>query len=412
LQPGEVVTPVTNANGQVSVQVAGEVAVMKINGLLCKVIFDHNPSNEFYVEESFPLDWMFPYETPYGIIMKINRHVVPSYSPEVFKKDHEFWSKYSARLIGNWITYDTTIKQIAAFAEKVYLHRNTSGFKGSQKFIRDDHAQQAFSKLRSSIAGLYAWRLGALAQVPTPSEYLPKNETERQELIKEADFAFKQAFAFCPYSPEVVYRYVNLLMMLNRIDDAITVAQTCSDFDPYNTQVANLVKQLEAMKKQSGGRAQIETELQDMENEARTNPTDFDNIFKLASAYFQMRQTDRIIALFDQALANPHITPSDISVIAQFYAQTGNLSKLESTLERLVAIVPNDPEAWYDLAAIKIVVGQTNESLQALSTALNLNAQRLKQNPKAHNLLEAVRSDRRFDPLRNLPEFQKMVPPN
>ena len=46
---------------------------MMINGLLCKVIFDHNPTNEFYVEESFPLEWMYPYETPFGIIMKINR---------------------------------------------------------------------------------------------------------------------------------------------------------------------------------------------------------------------------------------------------------------------------------------------------------------------------------------------------
>src|SRR5579859_39612 len=159
LQPGEIVNPVTNALGQVSVQVAGQVAVMKINGQLCKVIFDHNPTNEFYVEESFPLDWMFPYETPFGVIMKINRHVLPSYSPDVFQKDHEFWSQYSARLIGNWINYDTSVKQIAEFAEKVYKHRDFSDFKGSQKFIRDDHAQQAFSKLRSSIAGLYAWRL-------------------------------------------------------------------------------------------------------------------------------------------------------------------------------------------------------------------------------------------------------------
>ena len=66
LKPGEDVK--VDANGRV--QVSGQVAVMKINGLLCKVIFDHNPTNEFYVEESFPLDWMYPYETPFGIIMK------------------------------------------------------------------------------------------------------------------------------------------------------------------------------------------------------------------------------------------------------------------------------------------------------------------------------------------------------
>jgi tetratricopeptide (TPR) repeat protein len=364
------------------------------------------------VEESFPLDWMYPYETPAGVIMKINRQPLSSLPSDVFKKDHEFWSQYSGRLIGNWITYDTRIRQIADFAEKVYLHRDSSGFKGSQSFIRDEHAQQAFSKLRSSIAGLYAWRLGALSQVPTPPEYLPKNETERQELIREADFAFKQSFAFCPYSPEAVFRYINFLAMLNRLDDAILVAQTCSDFDPYNRQVAGLVKQLKEMKKQSAGRVQFESQLQRMENEARTNPTNFQNIFNLASAYFQMQQTDRIIGLFDQALASPYISPAEVGVIAQFFAQTGNLPKLESTLEKLVAIVPNEPEPWYDLAAIKVALGKTGESLQDLRTALDLSAKRLKQNPKARDLLAEVRKDSRFGSVRNLPEFQKIVPPN
>ena len=48
----------------------GNVAVMMINGLLCRVIFDHNPTNSFYIEENFPLEWMYPYETPIGVIMK------------------------------------------------------------------------------------------------------------------------------------------------------------------------------------------------------------------------------------------------------------------------------------------------------------------------------------------------------
>jgi tetratricopeptide (TPR) repeat protein/uncharacterized membrane protein len=410
LLPGEVVVPVTNANGQVSIQLAGQVAVMKINGLLCKVIFDHNPDNEFYVEESFPLDWMFPYETPFGVIMKINRQPLASFAPDVFQKDHEFWSQYSDRLIGNWITYDTKVKQIADFAEKVYLHRNFSGFNGSRKFIRDEHAQQAFSKLRSSIGGLYAWRLGALSQVPTPPEFLPKTDDERKALIKETDFAFKQSFAFCPYSPEAVFRYINFLAMFNRFDDAIICAQTCLDFDPYNDQVASLIKQLQDMKKNSGGRAQFMSELQQMETEAQKNPTNFENILNLASIYYQMHQTSRVIQLFDEASANPHISPNTLGVIAQFYAQTENLPKLESTLERFVVIDANEPEPWYDLAAIKVVRGKTSESLKDLSTSLDLSAKRLKQNPKARDLLVEVRKDHRFDSLRNLPEFQKLVP--
>jgi hypothetical protein len=218
-------------------QVVGQTAVMSINGLLTKVIFDHNPTNEFYVEESFPLDWMYPYLTPFGIIMKINRQPLAEFTDDIIKRDHEFWSQYSQRLIGDWITYDTSVKEIAEFVDKVYLERDFNGFKGDRKFIRDDDAQKAFSKLRSSIAGVYAWRIGAARSVP-----------EQQKMIKEADFAFRQAFAFCPFSPEAVFRYVQLLANLNRWDDAIIVAETCLKLDPNNESCRSLVQQLQAMR--------------------------------------------------------------------------------------------------------------------------------------------------------------------
>src|SRR5258708_7193660 len=154
LKPGEDVKIVENR-----VQVTGQVAVMAINGLLTKVMFEHNPDHEFFVEESFPLDWMFPHLTPYGIIMKINRNPVPEITDEMVKKDHEFWSKFSDRLTGNWIESNTPVTNICNFVERVYLHGDFSNFKGDPAFVRDDNAQKAFSKLRSSIAGIYTYRI-------------------------------------------------------------------------------------------------------------------------------------------------------------------------------------------------------------------------------------------------------------
>ncbi|HPU55433.1 MAG TPA: DUF2723 domain-containing protein, partial [Verrucomicrobiota bacterium] len=239
LRPGEIVTELPNGR----VQVSGQVAVMAINGLLTKVIFDHNPDHEFFVEESFPLDWMYPHLTPFGIIMKINRQPLPELSEEILERDHFFWEKYSERLIGNWITYDTTVQEIAEFARRVYKRHDFTGFTGDRKFVRDDQAQKAFSKLRSAIGGVYAWRLGIPGYQSNP-QYMPKTEAVRQRLIREADFAFKQAFAFCPYSPEAVFRYVQLLVYLNRIDDALLVAETWKELDPYNQQPQELIDQL------------------------------------------------------------------------------------------------------------------------------------------------------------------------
>jgi tetratricopeptide (TPR) repeat protein len=388
-------------------QVSGQVAVMMINGLLCKVIFDHNPKNEFFIEESFPLPWMYPYETPFGIIMKINRNPLPELPDEVFKRDHAFWSKYSDRLIGDWITYDTSVKEIVSFIEKVYLRHNYTGFQGDLKFVRDDQAQKAFSKLRSSQAGVYSWRLGPQC----PDEYRQKTAVGTQALVRETDFACKQAFAFCPYSPEAVIRYVNFLLQYGRIDDALLVAQTCHKLDPYNDQGKVLVKQLEDIKNQSANRAQIETQVQHMENEARTNPGNLPNVLSLAGIYIQMQQTNRAIELFDRALANPHITSNEAGFIAQKYVELGNLTKLEEVLQKIVTLVPDQPEPWYDIAALDVVMGKPDQSFPNLRKSLDLSAQRLKGNPTARDLLAEVRKDPRFDSVRNTPEYQKIVPP-
>ncbi|MCU0785393.1 MAG: DUF2723 domain-containing protein, partial [Verrucomicrobia bacterium] len=248
VKPGEDVKIIENR-----VQVSGQVAVMAINGLITKVMFDRNPTNEFFVEESFPLDWMYPHLTPFGVIMKINRQPLPILSEEILQRDHEFWAKFSDRLIGNWITYDTPVKDIARFVEKVYLRHDFSGFKGDRRFVRDDQAQKAFSKLRSSIGGVYAWRLNYMA-LTKDGDYRAKTKEEFDRLFKEADFTFRQAFAFCPYSPEAVFRYVQLLTQpqINRFEDALIVAETCLKLDPYNGQVIGLVNQLRDTVKRSG----------------------------------------------------------------------------------------------------------------------------------------------------------------
>jgi tetratricopeptide (TPR) repeat protein len=409
LKPGEVV----NVDPSGRVQVSGQVAVMMINGLLCKVIFDHNPTNEFYVEESFPLDWMYPYETPSGIIMKINRNPVMSLSPDVYKKDHEFWTKYSDRLIGNWITYDTTVKEIADFAQKVYIGNNYAGFKGDRKFIRDDGGQKAFSKLRSSIGGMYAWRLGQSC----PPEYRPKTEGDMKLLVQETDFAFKQAFAFCPYSPEAVFRYVNFLLSSNpsRLDDAEIVAETCLKLDPFNDQVKGLVGQLEDFKKQSGAR----TQLQQMQTEATANPTDFKNILNLGSLYAQLQDTNRAIELFrlasgffDQELTNPNARADNLSAMAQICVAIGNVPKLQSTLEKIIVLQPDQPEPRYDLAALEAITGKTNEAMKNLALSLEASTRRRLTNAAARDLVAEARNDVRFNSVRNEPEFQKLVPAN
>jgi beta-lactamase regulating signal transducer with metallopeptidase domain len=224
------------------VQISGQVAVMEINGLMVKIIFDKNPGREFYIEESYPFDWMYPHLEPHGLIMKINRQPLAKLSDEILKRDHNYWARLVAPMMGDWLHDDTTVGEIAAFATRTFGQQNLTGFTGDPRFIQNAYSHRAFSKLRASQGGLYAWR----ARQTTDA-------SEKQRMNDAADFAFRQAWALCPYSPEAVFRYVRLLMEQNRVADALVVADAASQL-PANQglegeQMRNLVKQLKTVQK-------------------------------------------------------------------------------------------------------------------------------------------------------------------
>jgi hypothetical protein len=242
LKPGEDIKIVGDR-----IQVSGQVAIMAINGLVAKTIFDKNPQNEFFVEESAPIDWMYPHLSPYGIIMKLERQPLASLSEQTLEADHQFWKQYSTRLTGDVIDYETSIDWMTKWIDKTYVRRDLQGFNGDRKFVHDIDAQKSFCKLRTAIAGVYAWRLSAQC----PVEYRPKTEAEYKRLFREADFAYRQAFLFCPYNPETLFRYGTLLIQTGRLDDALLLAKTYLKLDPYNTQVVGFLDNLTAYKRQS-----------------------------------------------------------------------------------------------------------------------------------------------------------------
>ncbi|HXB60061.1 MAG TPA: hypothetical protein VNU95_10870, partial [Candidatus Acidoferrales bacterium] len=137
----------------------------------------------------------------------------------------------------DWLADDTSVTNIAAFAHKVYLHHDFIGFTGDPAFVENALSQRMFSKERSSIAGLYAWRAQHETDVAT-----------RQRMDAAADFAFRQAWALCPDSPEAVFQYVQFLMQTNRTEDALIVARTCFSLDPANGSVSDLINNLEHSK--------------------------------------------------------------------------------------------------------------------------------------------------------------------
>ena len=105
--------------------------------------------------------------------------------------------------------------------EKIQVKKDLSGFAGDPEFVRNEYWCKSFSKLRSSIGGLYAWRAKHATEAG-----------EKKRMFDAADFALRQAWALCPNSPETVFRHVDLLMSQGRTADALLIAETAAKLPP------------------------------------------------------------------------------------------------------------------------------------------------------------------------------------
>lgn len=195
VKPDEGVT-VTNGH----TEVRGVMGVMGINALLVKFIFDRNPDREFYIEESYILDWMYPYLEPHGLILKLNRKPLTQLDPVVVARDRAFWNGLTKQLLAD------------------------------PKFLNNGEVRKMYSKLRSAIGGVYAYR----------------------KMTDEAEAVFKQSVALGPMSPEANFRLAQLYVEQNRFDDGIAVLTSFQQRVPDNLRIQDAISQMEHKKQSSG----------------------------------------------------------------------------------------------------------------------------------------------------------------
>jgi tetratricopeptide (TPR) repeat protein len=236
-----------------------------------------------------------------------------------------------------------------------------------------------------------------------------------QRMIKEADFAFKQAFAFCPYSPEALYRYVQLLAGARRFDEAIMLAQTSIKVDPKNAGLKNLIGELQRLKTQAGNSAIAPQEsaagLAKAEAAHRANPADFNTAVTLAQSYASMGRTADVLRLADEMIALPNAGKDQVTFAAQVFQQLSDFPRLEKALEHWTKIKP-EPESWLDYAAAQAVQGKSKQAITSLVQALALNRERLKTDAKASNVAAGIEADARFASLKGDPDFKQLMATN
>jgi tetratricopeptide (TPR) repeat protein len=330
-----------------AVQVRGVQGVMNINGILTKWIFDHaRDKHAFYVEESYVIPWMYPYLTPFGIIMKINHDSLPS--PE---QDPQLWADIVKR-------------------DKPYWDKLTDDLKARRQFHGDPDAQKTFSKLRSAIGGVYAYR----------------------HMAAEAIYAFKQALELCPESPEGNFRLAQLYMELGRAEDALTTLQTLQKLDPLNAKITQAIQQI-------SGVLQSRQDIPQLEAAHAGDPRNFGLMAQLGQAYAKVGQADRLDPLLQGYLKQSDISADDLMQVAQAYMNLNKPDGAVSALQLMTQRFPQDARAYYSIAMIRGMQDNAAEAIPMLEKALQL----------APQFRAKVASEQAFGSLRGNPRFQQLM---
>ncbi len=381
-------------NGRVSVQ--GVQGVMMINGILAKMIFEANKyKHDFYVEESYVIPWMYPYLEPHGLIMKINREMLPGLTPQMVENDTKFWDWYCNMEIGRItnlapngrvIVSDNRPENPAADDPNLYVPKGTrvevisvdpNGVKkirlgGNWKFLHDVVARKTFSKLRSAIAGLYAYR----------------------RMFREAEYAFKQAVELYPLSPEANFRLADIYMQMGRFSDARLLIEDFLRNDPGNDKVAEFLNQIK-------GTEGADARRQELEGVLSSGQADINSALELSDLYRKMGRENDFIGLTMNILNNTNLPPQYYMAVAQLYADAKRIDLLAVALQRYVMRDPGNPRAWIDLAAALTLTQKRDEALEAIRRAIQTGG------PQAQDI---IRKDNRFDALRNNPAFKELIP--
>jgi cytochrome c-type biogenesis protein CcmH/NrfG len=326
-------------NGRVSVQGVG--GVMLINGILAQMIFEHNRyRHAFYVEESYVIQWMYPYLSPHGLIMKINRDVLPAISEENVRDDLDFWDWYTRRLTGQ------------------------------VEFQRDVVARKSFSKLRSAIAGLYAVR----------------------GLVAQAETAFGESLKLYPLSPEANFRLADLLMRINRMEDAYRIMLEFAHQDPGNSRAFDFIRDIK-------NRMDLLARRKELEDKLTKGPTDVNTVLELGDAYRRLGMGDAFAALSRNIVDNPQVPPVALIRVAQMCAEEKRFDVMAAALDKYLGQVPADVKGWLDLAAVRVLLQSPDEAIKALNQAVRVGGD---------EVIRMLKEDKRFDPIRRHEGFQRL----
>lgn len=281
---------------------------------IARWIFEHNKDKrEFFIEESFPMEWTYPYAVPHGLSYRLNKEPLETLPPEVVAEDFKFWDAYIERLLGN------------------------------KKFHVDFDAKRSFSKLRNSTGNLYRAR----------------------KMWSVAERAYLQALQLHPNNVEALVALSEILRMQKRWSEMEAIWDRAIEGDPNNRMIrkarARIIRLREA-----------DREIEVLRREHASDPSNPQIVSNLLRLYSETAQADKIREVLEQSAKAYGDNPDFLKFAVEFCNTNGQWQAGLEFARKLASAMPDDAGVRLALARFEFANRNLPQFFEAAHKAIQL----------------------------------------
>jgi Flp pilus assembly protein TadD len=308
------------------------------HSVVTRLIWEKNrDAHEFFVEESFPLEWSYDHAEPHGLIYKIHRQPLKQIPPESVQRDFDFWDAYMKKL----------------FADPEYA--------------KDYDAQRSFSKLRATAGNLYRHR----------------------KMEAEAERAYRQALMLWQGNGESIQALHAMLWERGDFEGIQKITQDALAKDPNNMALWRLFFVVE-------NRRELQGAIQQAKDAVEKNPDDVAATEKLLELYASAGDSNNIAQALDGSISrfgqNPEFLRAAIT-----YAEAAGLKERElAAAKALVEIRPDEPDHHLLLAKASLLNKDTEGFLNAARVAVEKGGLPIRETLSKSQFFEPMRTNADF----------------
>jgi hypothetical protein len=330
--------------------------VFEVNAIAAEDIFQKNKAaHTFYLEQSVPMDWTYPYMLPSGLIFKLSPTKLDALPPAAIAADDAFWDAYAAQLLSD------------------------------PSFRVDDDATLTFGKLAYFHADLYEWRAEQLPDPPSK---------EKEALLQEQEHFLKLAIRLSPQLQDAVTRLEELEADQQRYDEALALLRQAQLDDPRNESYAGLIAEVQA-------RQSLAAQEKKLRDALAAAPQDLSATLQLVRVLQAEGKTDEVADRLKSAAALPNWDHDQLADTVQYLVNDAHDTGAAVAFLKERVKFDHDSKLVYSLAAIEGSAGNANDAVHDLATAALA--------PDGTNALISAAVDTRFAPIMTDPRFQALL---